>query len=637
MGPVLTTCISNIDLISKNANRSPEAFSFTRQNVGNQEISIITANSKFTELGLKIKHYFFGGGEIYRKRLNFAIEEKVEIVNRNIAQIPFTEIQHIAESATIEITKNDEKSAETDFEPLTHESSDSDDFLEEPVMQEGAFKVAQLASYTDCFLTAQRYNHSIGMAVNENSASAVPLFDDQDLTLINYPAAMPVEINGAITTTALENIPDAQKPHMVESCWHSHKMYHYNEADLEQSPTWDAAQIFFCTQFERLLSVIGRIVETMIDTSVFSSYHYFSNNEDKKGEIYAKDSPLSQTQKGSSFFEGHATVSMNIPVKSTTGGDDINVNIITDPVEGDLNAILYPRMTDPARLIDDCPVPHVFLLSHNHLDHFDKNTLQKLVKYQPVMIVPEGDREKFTKLGFKNVHETNWWQKTTIPINQGKNQGKLEITTVPANHWSGQGPCDGHQSTFVGYVIHKEGGDVYFAGDTARLSSDHIKTLRERFDIRTMFQPGGPDECRENMKGTHQSSVDAIWMHFELLLQNLYEKGGFKNRSKAEFIEEFKKLRTIYMHNKTFKLGNLHFDDTDVSVARLIKAIETEKLEGLREHELEVLNQIKEYWVSDEKKLRFKDETSLTKDEILEILNATVIIPKIGSRTEFAS
>ncbi|MBA3237629.1 MAG: MBL fold metallo-hydrolase [Parachlamydiaceae bacterium] len=483
--------------------------------------------------------------------------------------------------------------------------------------------------------------------MTENFSADVTLFNDLDLPLLNFAEAMPVLVNGDITTVALGNVHSDQ--HIVEgkNFWHCHNLYHYNKASLEVSNSADAAQIFTSTQFERFLSLIGRIVETMFNTTFFSSYHYFTNGEDKKDGIYSKDAPLSTNEKGSSYFVGHATVTMHVPVKSISGGDDIKVNLITDPIEGDMLKILYPRMTDPARLMDDCPVPHVFLLSHNHRDHYDEDTLKKLVKYQPVMIVLAGDAEKFTNLGFKNVHETNWWQKTTIPVIQGNNQGLLEITAVPANHWSGQGPCDGHQATFVGFVIHKDGGDVYFAGDTARLTNEHIKAMREQFDIRTMFQPGGPDECRENMKGTHQSSVDGVWMHFELMLQNLYEKDDFINRPKSEFIKEAKKLRTIYMHNKTYKLGNLHFDDTDASVGRLKKALETNSekdLAALREHELAVLEELKGYWLQSEEKQFFFTPNNvqngfefLTSEEILEILEATIVIPKIGARTEFAS
>ena len=307
--------------------------------------------------------------------------------------------------------------------------------------------------------------------------------------------------------------------------------------------------------------------------------------------------------------------------------------MITDPVEGDLNKILYPRMTKPAKTVDTCPIPHVFLLSHNHRDHLDEDSLKKLVKYQPVMLVPEGDKTKFTDLGFKNVYENNWWQTTTIPIVQGNKKAELKITAVPSNHWSGRGPCDGHHAGFVGYVIHKEDGDVYFAGDTARLSHDHITTLAQRFNIRTMFQPGGPDEARKDMESTHQSSADGLWMHFELPLRNLYEKEDYRNNySKQTFIEEAKKLRTIYMHTKTYKLGNLHFDDTEASIARVKKFLAADPDSEATANEMKVGEQI----LSFGQKTIFQDGSYLTSEDILEILNAGVVVPMIGSRTELA-
>jgi L-ascorbate metabolism protein UlaG (beta-lactamase superfamily) len=616
MGAVISSqdsCFHNINTISQNANRRAEAFHIVEK--GSQYV--IETNGLLGELFLRVRHAVWGGGDSYRQKLHDVIEADVKVLN---------------------------EAQETSY-----------------VNREGQI-------YTEVFLAAQRYNHAVNMYMGQDQdlKDEVPLFEDLSLKALilprnNYFETLPVKLKAdKIEQSCMENIPEEQQPHIYpEGWWHKHNVYHYNEADTKISHGQEAARIFLSTQRERLKSCVGGIIEAAAGvfgrkTTAFSEDHYFRKGEDKGGEIYAQDAPLSTTEKSTSYWVGHATCLFSVSLQSKDK-KTIKVNIITDPVEGDLNTLLYPRMTQPARSVDACPVPHIYLLSHNHLDHYNEETIKKLRKYQPIMIVPEEDADKFRKLGFKHIYENNWWQTTTIPIEQGGQQAEIKITAVPANHWSGQGPCDGHQAAFVGYVIHKDEGDIYFAGDTARLSKEHIATLRERFNIRSMFQPGGPDDVREDMQSTHQASVDGLWMHFNLMIRNLYNKGNYSDKSKEDFIQEAKKLRTVYMHTKTYKLGNLHFDDTDESIKRVKKALEPRKhvkkplkskkrIEGERKHGKQAHHALRGYEkrVHDElldigKNLKFQGNNHLEAKDILEILNGGVIVPKIGSRTELAS
>lgn len=584
--------VHNINEISQHANRKAEAFRVVENIVkGKAPRYLIKTNNVLMELFLRAKHAICRGGQAHRQKLHDIIDSDIRTLNQA------TRTSYIDDIAN---------------------------------------------TYTELFIASQKYNHILNMHLDPSLKSEVPLFDDLSLKrpIIpeSCPQIAPIKIRiEQIAKSNLENIPKKQEPYIHQgSWWHRHKIYYYNEEDSKISHSQEAVRIFLSTQKERLISLIGRILEAITGQFkckffVFKDSHYFRKCEDKNGEIYAKDDPLSASENATSYWIGHATCFFNVPLKSERQ-KHININIITDPVEGDLNKILYPRMTRPARSIEACPAPHIYLLSHNHLDHYDKNTIKKLRKYQPIMLVPEGDAKKFRQMGFKNVYEHNWWQTTTIPIVQGDQKSEVKITAVPAHHWSG-GLFEAHHSAFLGYIIHQEDGDIYFAGDTARLSDDHITTLRERFNIRSMFQPGGPDEVRKDMESTHQASVDGLWMHFNLMMRNLYHRGGYSAKSKAAFIEEAKKLRTFYMHTKTYKLGNLHFDDTDASVNRVKEALAFGKLpKETKVYEEQVYHEL----LAIGKALTFQANSQLEAVDILEILNAGVIIPKIGSRTDLA-
>lgn len=466
----------------------------------------------------------------------------------------------------------------------------------------------------------------------------------------------------------------------------------------------EAKKIFFSTQIERLVSLIGRICEFIgrifgCTVTRFEKYHYNKYHE-TADQIYSVDRPLSPTVQQvnspppTSYWVGHATLMLSVPLKAKGEDDDqkaeyASFNVITDPVEGDLNSLLYPRQTKFAVPMEELPAPHVYLLSHNHLDHYSEPTIKKLIAQQPVMIVPVGDGQRYTKQGFVNVHEMNWWDEQTISFKKEEKVYEMNVVATPARHWAGQGPCGGHESSFLGFIIQgHEGGDIYFAGDTARLGNDektidHVRMLREYYpSIRWNFQPGGPDEVRKDMETTHQASVDALWMHAEMMLRRIYETD--EPITLDEFMSEAREVKTIFMHTMAFKLGNLHLSDTKDSVKKVLDALYkhaamtndfdemvseeidrlkkqlqvekkkkqidqlNEKIEQMEqgkgpyfEKMVEVRFDLKGYeWQVYQELSHFCEEAMFAGDDkfsqeaLADLLRETVIVPKIGSRLD---
>lgn len=452
-------------------------------------------------------------------------------------------------------------------------------------------------------------------------------------------------------------------------------VYRYNAESFKSNHKTEAIRIFLSTQKERLLGWFSKQFQRC-GMTCGKRYRYFRNDEDKHGNIRKHDSPLSLRSEPTSYWLGHASCFLSVPIS----GDGLNnINIITDPVEGDLNRIFYPRQTPFARPMEDLPAVHAFLLSHNHLDHFKTESVQKLLVHQPMMIVPIGDGQMLRDMGFRNVCELRWWEKTKITFTKNGQSYEVQIAAVPANHWAGRG-IGGHQSLFAGYVISPDwfSGDIYFAGDTARLSDEHIQLLRENFRIRWMFQPGGPDENRSDLKSTHQASIDGIWMHFKLLVQKAHAEINGVGHSREDFIAACKKMRTIYMHYKTFKLGNLHFDDTERSIERLKHALRRTRMprgltpETLMPNEADLKKKkddlrdgamkqqfrmsieeanmwlqhtdLKDYELDVYYELLYMANSDLVLAgqpmdirEILEIIDETVVLPQVGERTAFVA
>lgn len=149
------------------------------------------------------------------------------------------------------------------------------------------------------------------------------------------------------------------------------------------------------------------------------------------------------------------------------------LNILTDPIWSDYTSPIQgvgPRRKRPVGIEwDALPRIDVCLISHDHYDHFDVNTLQQLARRDaPHFIVPLGLKsllEYHCGAGLR-VSELDWWQSVQL-------QG-MQFYVVPARHWSKRyrSTENSNRSLWCGFYLRTpgDGPSVYFAGDTARTS-----------------------------------------------------------------------------------------------------------------------------------------------------------------------
>jgi L-ascorbate metabolism protein UlaG (beta-lactamase superfamily) len=115
------------------------------------------------------------------------------------------------------------------------------------------------------------------------------------------------------------------------------------------------------------------------------------------------------------------------------------------------------RLTPPG--LDRLPPLDGLLISHNHYDHLDAPTVRTLPRSTPVL-VPGGLGRWFHRRGFTAVTELDWWESARF--------GALEMTFVPAHHWSRRGLFDHCATLWGGWVLTVPGSlRVYHAGDSA--------------------------------------------------------------------------------------------------------------------------------------------------------------------------
>jgi L-ascorbate metabolism protein UlaG (beta-lactamase superfamily) len=96
-------------------------------------------------------------------------------------------------------------------------------------------------------------------------------------------------------------------------------------------------------------------------------------------------------------------------------------------------------------------------VTHNHYDHLDEPSLRTLSRDRPVF-VPEGLGAWFRRRGFAEVSELRWWDRASV--------AGVEVTFVPARHWSRRGLADTNRSAWGGFVLSSPRATLYHAGDT---------------------------------------------------------------------------------------------------------------------------------------------------------------------------
>lgn len=192
------------------------------------------------------------------------------------------------------------------------------------------------------------------------------------------------------------------------------------------------------------------------------------------------------------------------------------IRILTDPVwsaRASLVSFAGPKRFFPPTIeLKDLPPLNAVLLSHDHYDHLDSNTIRQFA------VLLAGRRTRFIcSLGIRpyleswgiapnRITELNWGQAVNVSRD-------CQITAAPARHFSGRALWGKNETLWSSFVIRGIRHNIYFGADSGMF--DGFRSIGDAygpFDM-TMLEIGAYDADWPNV---HMGPIQAAEAHIQL-------------------------------------------------------------------------------------------------------------------------
>jgi L-ascorbate metabolism protein UlaG (beta-lactamase superfamily) len=200
---------------------------------------------------------------------------------------------------------------------------------------------------------------------------------------------------------------------------------------------------------------------------------------------------------------GHASVYLELE----------GIRLMVDPILSDwaspVAGVGPKRFHPPPSDLQSLPKIDAVLISHDHYDHLDMDTVKRLQATGSHFFVPLGIGAHLERWGVPKAQftELDWWQSVQV-------RG-VRLTSTPVRHYSGRAFRDGNATLWSSWAMVGATQRVYFSGDTG--FGDHFQAIGERlgpFDLSILkigaYGPG------QSWRDIHMEPEEAIAAHLKL-------------------------------------------------------------------------------------------------------------------------
>lgn len=224
----------------------------------------------------------------------------------------------------------------------------------------------------------------------------------------------------------------------------------------------------------------GKVFENAEKTDVMTEFKFSSLKEYFKKEGKEPDTLLPVRKFADNYFEtaidtstrftwfGHSAILLETQGK----------NIFIDPMLGHVPApvsFVGPKRFNPELPIsaDSLPELDIVLISHDHYDHLDYESITKLKDKTKQFIVPLGVGAHLRSWGVdaNKITELDWWDTCMVD--------GIKIAATPSRHFSGRGLSDRDATLWCSFVLQTNNENIFFSGDGGYGS--HFKEIGDKY------------------------------------------------------------------------------------------------------------------------------------------------------------
>lgn len=230
---------------------------------------------------------------------------------------------------------------------------------------------------------------------------------------------------------------------------------------------------------------------------------FFTNGDNRVPDIQLPSIKLAKTyfdnepQQPRITWFGHSTLFVEME----------GVNIFIDPMLGEVPSphplLGNSRFNKELPIsIEDLPEIDLVLISHDHYDHLDYGSIQKLKSKVKMFYVPLGVKAHLTEWGVdeNKIKEFDWWENSTL--------NGIEFVSTPARHFSGRG-FTRNNTLWSSWVLKSKNSSIFFSGDSGY--GKHFKEIGEKygpFDF-AMMECGQYNEQWAHIHMTPEETIQA--------------------------------------------------------------------------------------------------------------------------------
>ena len=172
------------------------------------------------------------------------------------------------------------------------------------------------------------------------------------------------------------------------------------------------------------------------------------------------------------------------------------------------------RYVPPGISVENLPPIDIILVSHNHYDHLDAETVETIANKKHIQVVlPLGLKSFFIERGYQKVKELDWEEEILID--------GISIHSLPAVHDSIRSTSDKNKTLWCSWSIVTPAKRVFFAGDTGYSETIFKKIGEQRGPFDLALLPIGAYEPRELMWMSHINPEEAVTIGLELTAKRL--------------------------------------------------------------------------------------------------------------------